>query len=175
MALLFMAWPRPRPQGQTLRLRQRSMGKGRVLPNIVQLLRQSWCICSSWLLSKGLYLASPSLSPTTGCFAPRPNWGQLVSFEEKPLDLFEAVKQSQTSQFPKRNKRVKETSPIVPAFPSLSQRPPITIAIISEGGVVPAMACQRGGQAGIKATQLQRGNVFPPTLPSHLLFLLSSS
>ena len=63
MALLFMAWPPlPRPQGQTLRLRQRSMGKGRVLPNIVQLLRQSWCICSSWLLSKGLYLAS--LSPS---------------------------------------------------------------------------------------------------------------
>ena len=63
MALLFMAWPPlPRPQGQTLRLRQRSMGKGRVLPNIVQLLRQSWCICSSWLLSKGLYLASLSLS-----------------------------------------------------------------------------------------------------------------
>ena len=62
MALLFMAWPPlPRPQGQTLRLRQRSMGKGRVLPNIVQLLRQSWCICSSWLLSKGLYLASLSL------------------------------------------------------------------------------------------------------------------
>ena len=63
MALLFMAWPwpLPRPQGQTLRLRQRSMGKGRVLPNIVQLLRQSWCICSSWLLSKGLYLASLSL------------------------------------------------------------------------------------------------------------------
>ena len=84
MALLFMAWPRPRPrlQDQTLRLRQRSMGKGRVLPNIVQLLRQSWCICSSWLLSKGLYLAS--LSPTTGCFAPRPNWGHLASLEEKP-------------------------------------------------------------------------------------------
>ena len=102
MALLFMAWPPlPRPQGQTLRLRQRSMGKGRVLPNIVQLLRQSWCICSSWLLSKGLYLASLplslSLSPTTGCFAPRPNWGQLVLFEETPLSLFvEAVKQSQT-------------------------------------------------------------------------------
>ena len=101
MALLFMAWPwpLPRPQGQTLRLRQRSMGKGRVLPNIVQLLRQSWCICSSWLLSKGLYLASLSLSlsPTTGCFAPRPNWGQLVLFEETPLSLFvEAVKQSQT-------------------------------------------------------------------------------
>ena len=63
----------------------------------------------------------------------------------------------------------------MPAFPpSLSQRPPITIAIISEGGVVPAMACQRGRQADIKATQLQRGDFFSPTLPSHLLFLLSS-
>ena len=86
MALLFMAWPPlPRPQGQTLRLRQRSMGKGRVLPNIVQLLRQSWCICSSWLLSKGLYLASLSPSLRRQGVSPQGRIGVTLFCLEKRL------------------------------------------------------------------------------------------
>ena len=87
MALLFMAWPwpLPRPQGQTLRLRQRSMGKGRVLPNIVQLLRQSWCICSSWLLSKGLYLASLSPSLRRQGVSPQGRIGVTLFCLEKRL------------------------------------------------------------------------------------------
>ena len=51
----------------------------------------SWCICSSWLLSKGLYLASLS----TECFARRPDLGHVaassLSFGSGLLDFSKAV------------------------------------------------------------------------------------
>ena len=57
-----------------------------------------------------------------------------------------------------------------------SRRPPITIAIISEGGVVPAMACQRGRQASRPRNCSEETSFLLPFLPPlSSPFLLSSS